>query len=190
MPKGETYYGQLRAWSNIFTLTLVTTLFVADILLSIAQKYAAAFIKDRQVNATLYTALKQPVEPRKMLEKIKQKARQLKSEALVLVIAYKDKRTPLAAKMLIALTVGYLLSPIDLIPDFIPVLGLLDDLIIVPLLISISLKLIPSQILSDAKETAANNSGRLKKTNWFFAMVIICAWAFLVYFIYAHFKYL
>ena len=71
-----------------------------------------------------------------LLSKLKQKARQLKSEAQVLMIAYKDKRTPVTAKILIGITVGYLLSPIDLIPDFIPVLGLLDDLIIVPILIA------------------------------------------------------
>ncbi len=76
-----------------------------------------------------------------LLSKLKQKARQLKSEAQVLVRAYSDKRTPITAKMLIAITVGYLLSPIELIPDFIPVLGLLDDLIIVPALIALSIKL-------------------------------------------------
>ena len=72
-----------------------------------------------------------------LLTKLKQRARQLKSEANVLMIAYKDKRTPSSAKILIGLTVGYLLCPIDLIPDFIPVLGLLDDLIIVPALIPV-----------------------------------------------------
>lgn len=76
----------------------------------------------------------------KLLDNLKQKAKKLKSEAQVLMIAYKDNRTPLKAKILIGITVGYLLSPIDLIPDFIPVLGILDDLIIVPALIALSIK--------------------------------------------------
>ncbi len=125
-----------------------------------------------------------------LLSKLKQKARQLKSEAQVLIIAYSDKRTPITAKMLIAITVGYLLCPIDLIPDFIPVLGLLDDLIIVPILISFSLKLIPAAVLLDARETVKNNPEALKKTNWFFAIVIILIWLALLFFTYRHFKYL
>lgn len=111
-----------------------------------------------------------------LLVKLKQKARQLKSEARILIIAYKDKRTPLTAKILIGITVGYLLSPIDLIPDFIPVLGLLDDLIIVPLLITTSIKLIPESVLSDAREKVKNKPERYKKTNWLFALVIIAIW--------------
>ena len=111
-----------------------------------------------------------------ILTKLKQKARELKSEAQVLMIAYKDKRTPVAAKILIAITVGYLLSPIDLIPDFIPVLGLLDDLIIVPLLITASIKLIPESVLNDAREFVKINPGKLKKTNWIFALLIIAIW--------------
>src|ERR1041385_6064900 len=74
----------------------------------------------------------------KLLGSLKAKAKKLKAEAQVLMLAYKDKRTPLVAKILIWVTVGYLLSPIDLIPDFIPVLGILDDLIIVPALITLS----------------------------------------------------
>lgn len=119
-----------------------------------------------------------------ILSKLKQKARQLKSEAQVLMIAYQDKRTPLKAKILIGITVGYLLSPIDLIPDFIPVLGLLDDLIIVPLLITLSIKLIPATVLNDAREKVKNNPQRYKKTNWFFATVIIIIWIALAYMLY------
>ncbi len=109
-----------------------------------------------------------------LLTKLKQKARELKSEAQVLMIAYKDKRTPITAKILIGITVGYLLSPIDLIPDFIPVLGLLDDLIIVPLLISLSIKLIPKIILEEARKKVEQQPA-LKK-NWLFALLIITIW--------------
>lgn len=117
----------------------------------------------------------------KLFSKLKQKAKELKSEAQVLLIAYRDPGTPLSAKILIGLSVGYLLSPIDLIPDFIPVLGLLDDLIIVPLLITISIKLIPPKILEEARQKAKSNPQILKKTNWAFAILIITLWLILVF---------
>ena len=98
-----------------------------------------------------------------------------------MVIVYKDKRTPLFAKILIGITVGYLLSPIDLIPDFIPVLGLLDDLIIVPFLIRLSIKLIPQKILNEAREKLISNAQYYKKTNWIFAIIIIVIWLGLIY---------
>jgi uncharacterized membrane protein YkvA (DUF1232 family) len=116
-----------------------------------------------------------------VIGKIKQKARQLKSEADVLIIAYKDSRTPLKAKIIIGITVGYLLSPIDLIPDFIPILGLLDDLIIVPILIVISIKLIPAIVLQDAREKIKNNPVRAQKRNWVFAIIIVTVWLWLMY---------
>lgn len=125
-----------------------------------------------------------------LLKKLKQKAKQLKSQAQVLMIAYKDKRTSVSAKILIGLTVGYLLSPIDLIPDFIPVLGLLDDLIIVPLLISLSIKLIPAIVLANARQTIKTNPKVLKKNNWLFGALIITIWLLLIYFAYRHFSYL
>lgn len=98
--------------------------------------------------------------------------------------AYKDVRTPFAAKFLIAITVGYLLSPIDLIPDFIPVLGMLDDLVIVPLLISLSLKLIPPIVLAEAKQHLIDHPQKLKKNNWVFAIVIVFIWVITAFFSY------
>ncbi|MEJ7779793.1 MAG: YkvA family protein [Daejeonella sp.] len=123
-----------------------------------------------------------------ILTKLKQKARELKSEAQVLMIAYKDKRTPVLAKILIGITVGYLLSPIDLIPDFIPVLGLLDDLIIVPLLIALSIKLIPESVLNDARKAIKSNPQQLKKTNRIFAILIICIWLSVLYYTYSYIR--
>ncbi|WP_276134426.1 YkvA family protein [Polluticoccus soli] len=112
----------------------------------------------------------------KLLNKLKQASRKLKSELQVLVLAYKDKRTPVLAKLLVGVTVGYLLSPIDLIPDFIPVLGILDDLIIVPVLIRLSLRMIPKEVLDEARAAAKTNPERLKKSNWAFAVLIIAIW--------------
>ncbi len=125
-----------------------------------------------------------------LIQTLKQKAKKLKSEAQVLMIAYKDKRTTVTAIILIGITVGYLLSPIDLIPDFIPVLGLLDDLIIVPALITLSIKLIPEIVLKEARENLAKNPLRYKKNNWIFAYIIIIIWVLLIIFIYRHFRYL
>lgn len=123
-----------------------------------------------------------------LLTNLKSRARRLKSEAQVLMIAYKDKRTPSSAKILIGITVGYLLSPIDLIPDFIPVLGLLDDLIIVPALIALSIKLIPEIVLLDAREQLKNNPERYKKNNWTFAIIIIIIWISILYFVFVQVK--
>ena len=111
-----------------------------------------------------------------LLTTLKGKAKKLKAEAQVLIIAYKDKRTPTAAKILIGITIGYLLSPIDLIPDFIPVLGLLDDLLIVPFLIWVSLRLIPGEVIMNARIKAQEEPLHLKKTNWIFAGVVILIW--------------
>lgn len=124
------------------------------------------------------------------IHEIKQKAKKLKSETQVLLLAYKDKRTPIAARILIGITIAYLLSPIDLIPDCIPVVGLLDDLIIVPVLIRFSLKLIPVIVLMDAREKVKNNPEVLKKANWLFAMVIVFIWLTLMAVTYKYLKYL
>lgn len=119
----------------------------------------------------------------KLFSKLKQKAKELKSESQVLLIAYRNPETPLLAKILIGFTVAYLLSPIDLIPDFIPVLGLLDDLVIVPLLIMFSVKLIPEKILEEARQKAKSNPEILRKTNWIFAILIIILWLMILYFV-------
>ena len=98
-----------------------------------------------------------------IIENLKNKVKLLKEDIFVLSIAYVDKRTPFIAKVMIGITVGYLLSPIDLIPDFIPVIGFLDDLVIVPLLILLSIKLIPKIVLQDARDKAKQNPEKLKK---------------------------
>ena len=81
------------------------------------------------------------------LSYLREKAKQLKTDVYALYLAYKDPRVPWYAKAFMALIIGYALSPIDLIPDFIPVLGYLDDLIIIPAGISLSLKMIPKEVL-------------------------------------------
>lgn len=112
----------------------------------------------------------------KLLAKLKSNARKLKNEVVIISLAFKDKRTPVIAKVIIGLTISYALSPIDLIPDFIPVVGYLDDLIILPLLIILSIKLIPKQVLTECREKANAENSISKKVGLFSAAFIILIW--------------
>ena len=98
---------------------------------------------------------------------LKQLVKHLKSEVLPLFFAYRDPRVPWYAKLLIVIEVGYALSPIDLIPDLIPVLGYLDDIVLVPFGIAMVIKMIPRQVMEEAREKAS------KSKNWFATAVII-----------------
>lgn len=84
----------------------------------------------------------------------RQWAGRLKSETYALYLAYGDPRVPLHAKLFVALVVGYAFSPIDLIPDSIPVLGYLDDLILVPLGVALAVRMIPEDVLSESRQKA------------------------------------
>src|SRR5512144_3435294 len=89
-----------------------------------------------------------------MIQTWRQQARRLKVEAYTLYLAYRDPRVPWYARIFAACVVGYAFSPIDLIPDFIPVLGYLDDLLLVPLGIALTIRLIPPDVLSECREQA------------------------------------
>ncbi|MBU8883971.1 hypothetical protein CBW16_13055 [Flavobacteriaceae bacterium JJC] len=121
-----------------------------------------------------------------MLRELKEKVKKLKQETVPIYYALFDRRTPLSAKLLAALTVTYLLSPIDLIPDFIPVLGLLDDLIIVPLLITATLKLIPQYVLDDIKSKI--DSKKKLPTKWYYALPVVVLYGYLLLVIFRHAK--
>lgn len=86
------------------------------------------------------------------IQDLQAKAQELKTNLGVLYLAFKDKRTPWYAKALIALVVSYALSPIDLIPDFIPILGYLDDLILIPAGIALAIKLIPEDVMIECRK--------------------------------------
>lgn len=107
---------------------------------------------------------------------LKDKAKALKMLIPALLIAMKKKETPIIAKIIAGLTVGYALSPIDLIPDFIPILGYLDDIIILPLLVLLAIKFIPTDVMNSCKEEAAElwKTGKPKK--WYYALPIIIIW--------------
>ena len=112
----------------------------------------------------------------KLIDTLKIRAKSLKKESIALYYAYKNPRMPLLPKMLAVFTLGYALSPIDLIPDFIPVIGYLDDLLILPALISLSIKLIPKGIMAEAREKAEAKPPVLKK-NLIFGILFVLLWA-------------
>ncbi|MDQ2099745.1 MAG: YkvA family protein [Tychonema bourrellyi B0820] len=110
------------------------------------------------------------------MQSLKQLARKLKKETYAIYLASIDPRVPWYARMLAGVTVAYAFSPIDLIPDFIPILGYLDDLIIVPLGIWLVIKMIPPQILAECREKAATEIERGKPINRAAAVVIVAIW--------------
>jgi len=114
------------------------------------------------------------------IERWKQKSRHLKIEIYVLYLAYRDPRVPWYAKAFVALVVGYALSPIDLIPDFIPVLGYLDYLILIPIGVAVALKMIPEKIMEDCRIRSKEVMGKKKPINRIAAVVIICIWLMLI----------
>ncbi|MFJ7183916.1 YkvA family protein [Lysinibacillus xylanilyticus] len=111
-----------------------------------------------------------------LISKLKVFAKKLKQNLFVLYLSYKDPRSPWYAKLVAMLVVAYAFSPIDLIPDFIPVLGYLDDLIIVPLGIIFALKLIPPHVVKDNKEAAEKLKLSGKPKNWFVGILFIIIW--------------
>jgi uncharacterized membrane protein YkvA (DUF1232 family) len=116
------------------------------------------------------------------MDTIKQRARQLKVEIFALYFAYKDPRVPLFARIFAACVVGYAFSPIDLIPDPIPVLGYLDDLVIVPLGVWLALKMIPREVMDDSRSKAGERLQQKKPVNWVAGAIVLLIWLALAVF--------
>ena len=110
-----------------------------------------------------------------MLEKLQSRARALKNEAYAIYLAARDPRTPWYAKALVFFVVAHTFSPIDLIPDFIPILGYLDDLIITPGGIWLALRLIPPEVMEQARATAATQ-GLDRRVGYVGAAIILLIW--------------
>ncbi|QZD96573.1 YkvA family protein [Qipengyuania gelatinilytica] len=106
--------------------------------------------------------------------RLAERASALKRDVLALWLAARDTRTPLAAKLLAGAVAAYALSPIDLIPDFIPVLGLIDDLLIVPAGIWLVLRMIPPPLLEELRESASAMAGR--PASRIGVAVVVTAW--------------
>jgi len=114
-----------------------------------------------------------------MIETWKQRAGQLKMETYAIYLAYRDPRVPWYARLFAACVVGYAFSPIDLIPDFIPVLGYLDDLILVPVGIFFALKMIPPPVMVECRKKARVVMAQGRPVNKKAAVVIIAIWLLL-----------
>ena len=113
---------------------------------------------------------------KKIINDFKIKVKNLKKEIGALSLACRRRDVPWYAKFVVLLVVGYALSPIDLIPDFIPVLGYLDDLILVPIGIAFAIKLIPKDIMNECKEQSENIFKEGKPKNWVAGGIIIFIW--------------
>ncbi|PKN85730.1 MAG: hypothetical protein CVU46_10170 [Chloroflexi bacterium HGW-Chloroflexi-8] len=118
-----------------------------------------------------------------MLQSWKEKANQLKREIYTLWIAYRKPGVPMYAKAFCALVVAYAFSPIDLIPDFIPVLGYLDDLVLIPMGVALAIKLIPSEILAQSRIEAQQRMDEGHKDNWVVGGLIVLLWVAVVVFV-------
>lgn len=113
-----------------------------------------------------------------MLGRVKDWARAVKRDLLALWLAARDPRTPLRAKIMALVVVSYAFSPIDLIPDFIPVLGYLDDLVLVPLGVVIALRQIPQALLTEFRDQASRL--RSKPQSWAGAAGVMSIWFLVV----------
>jgi uncharacterized membrane protein YkvA (DUF1232 family) len=111
-----------------------------------------------------------------LLEELKQRARHLKAETFALYLAARDPRTPWYAKLLVAGIVAYAFSPIDLIPDFVPVFGYLDDLILLPIGITLAIKLVPSPIFAECRARAQETIQNGRPVSRVAGAVIVVIW--------------
>ena len=116
-----------------------------------------------------------------MMRKWKELIRKLKEDIYTLYLASGDPRIPFMAKVVLVLTVAYAFSPIDLVPDFIPVLGYLDDMLLLPLGIWLSIRLLPDEVVQEYRQKAKRQLERPRKTNYTMAIVIVTIWLLVGY---------
>ena len=103
------------------------------------------------------------------------RAKNMKRQIAAVYHASRDERVGFAPKIMIGIAILYVLSPIDLIPDFIPILGYLDDLILVPALLALAIRFIPADVMLDAQARAESEPLKLR-SNWTFAIVFVALW--------------
>ena len=114
---------------------------------------------------------------------LKERAKKLKTDIPAVFIAMRKKETPVAAKIIAGIAIAYALSPIDLIPDFIPVLGYLDDIILLPALVALIIRLIPPEVFTECRKEAENLWEGGKPKRWYYALPIILVWLIIVFLI-------
>lgn len=110
------------------------------------------------------------------MKRILQKIKALKNDVYILYLAFKHPQTPALVKIVVGLIVAYTFSPIDLVPDFIPVLGYIDELILVPIFVSVAYRLVPAVILEDCRRFARENPLTKKLRLWAGAVLILIIW--------------
>lgn len=114
------------------------------------------------------------------LARLKTRARQLKAETYAVYLACRDPRTPWYARALAVAVVAYAFSPVDLVPDFVPVLGYLDDLVLVPLGIALTIRMIPPEVMAVARIKAATDLAEDRPTNWVAGAIVIGMWVLVI----------
>lgn len=114
---------------------------------------------------------------------LKDRANKLKRDVPAVFLALKDKRTPFLSKALALVTIAYALSPIDFIPDFIPVLGYLDDVILLPSLIAVTIKLIPNEVWLRCQADSENMWKNGKPKRWYYAIPVVIVWLIIIWLI-------
>lgn len=117
----------------------------------------------------------------KLLEQLRIRARKIKTDTLALWFAARDPRTPWSVRIVAILVTAYAFSPIDLIPDFVPILGYLDDLVIIPAGIVLAVKLIPTEVMAEARQKAEVRTAR--PVNWWAGGLILAVWFLLAFLI-------
>lgn len=110
------------------------------------------------------------------IDSLKRRASRLKTEVHALYLAYRDPRVPWYAKVWAACVIAYAFSPIDLIPDPIPILGYLDDLILIPLGITLAIRMIPPEVMAECRQRAQLATGAGRRSGWIAAGVIVALW--------------
>ena len=111
-----------------------------------------------------------------LIEELKQRARRLKGETFALYLAARHPDTPWYAKLFVAAIVAYAFSPIDLIPDFIPIVGYLDDLVLIPIGIALAIKLIPPNVIAECRARAQEVMGNNKPVSRVAGAVVVIIW--------------
>ncbi len=114
---------------------------------------------------------------------LKERAKKLKADVPAVFLALKDKDTPIIARIFAGITVAYALSPIDLVPDFIPVLGYLDDVIILPALVALTVKCISKEVWTRSKAASEGLWKNGKPKKWYYSIPIVVIWLLIIWLI-------
>lgn len=112
---------------------------------------------------------------------LKECAKLLKTDIPAVFIALRKKETPIPAKIFALITIAYALSPIDLIPDFIPVLGYLDDVILLPAIVASTIKLIPDEVFAECRKESEGLWENGKPKKWYYAISIVIFWLLIIF---------